>query len=75
MQAVCVGVAIPHTSHLQLILFVYLLFTRLCCFGTGSHVAQASLGLLILPSPPSVLGLTGLQASNRGEIKFPKRRE
>lgn len=61
MEALCTGetVAVPRTSSLQLY-FIRLLFTWLGCFRTGSYVAQAGLGLLILLSPPSVLGLTGL---------------
>jgi hypothetical protein len=52
---------VPEPSVFSFILFGYLLFTWRGWFWTGSYVAQAGLGLLILPSPPSVLGLTGLQ--------------
>lgn len=55
------GGRFPELPVFSFILFGYLLFTWLGCFWTGSQVAWAGLGLLILPSPPSVLGLTGLQ--------------
>lgn len=60
-EALCMGGVGGHSPHLPSSAYSVRYLVGFGCFPTGSHVAQAGLGRLILPSPPSVLELTGLQ--------------